>query len=251
MNNIRRVPTGVPGFDNLIQGGFYPGSLNMISGGPGTGKTIFALQFIYYGAISYGDRGIYISFEQTKEDLIEDARSFNWDFEQLEKLNRAKIIFHSPYDLKKFSDNLIDEIRSFQAKRVVFDSSSVLGLAMGNSYEVRKFLFEMQRVVKKTGVTALLTAEVTESGSIDSSGGGSLSRFGVEEFISDSVTTLHYGGLGGDTDRMIRVLKIRRTKQKRDLIPMHITDDGIIVNFEPEQQEADLSAIGNSEQDFQ
>ncbi len=242
MNSENRISTGIPGFDNLIQGGFYPGSLNMVSGGPGSGKTIFCLQYIYYGAVSYGERGIYISFEQSKADLMQDALGFGWDFEQLEKLNRAKIIFHSPYDLKGFSANLVDEIRNFGAKRIVFDSSSVLGLAMNNSFDVRRFLFELQRVVKQTGITAVITAEITGNAPIDSSSGGSLSRFGVEEFISDSVTTMHYGGLGGDTDRMIRVLKIRRTKQVRDLTPMRITDDGIIVSVE-EANNPELSNI--------
>jgi len=229
MLNVQRVRTGIPGFDNLIQGGFYPSSLNMITGGPGAGKTIFALQFIWSGAVSYGERGIYVSFEQSKQDLIEDARAFGWDFEELERLGRAKIIYHSPYDLKRFSKGLAEEIEEFKARRIVFDSSSVLGLALKDEFQVRKFLFEIQKLIKKFGCTGLITTEIIGGAPIDSNG-GTLSRFGVEEFICDSVTSLHYGGLGGESDRMIRVLKIRRTKQIRDLITMNITDRGIVVD---------------------
>ena len=239
MANDKRVSTGIPGFDSLVKGGFYRGSLNMITGGPGAGKTIFALQYIYNGAVNYGERGIFITFEQPKQDLIEDAREFGWDFEELERLGRVKIISHSPYDMKKFSTGLFEEIKEFGAKRIVFDSTSVLGLAFSDGYqgfEVRKFLFELQSIIKSFGCTALITSEVVGGTPIDSVG-GSLSRFSVEEFVSDSVISLHYGGLGGDSDRMIRVLKMRRTNHVRDLISLNITDKGIIVNSEENSSE--------------
>ena len=226
------MKTGIPGFDAMIGGGFLPKSMNMISGGPGTGKTIMGLQFIWYGAVKYGDRGIYISFEEDVEDLKEDALSFGWDFNKLEKLGRAKIVYHTPYELASFSEGLAKEIMQYGAKRVVIDSSSVIGLALKDTYMVRKFLFELAKIIKKLGCVAIVTTEVIGNVAVDvSEGMGMLSRFGVEEFISDAVITLHFAGLGGESDRMLRVLKFRRTNQHKELTPFTITNQGVIINF--------------------
>lgn len=236
---IPRVKTGVLGFDAMIGGGFLHKSMNMISGGPGTGKTIFGLQFIWNGAVKYGDRGLYISFEEDAEDLMKDAASFGWDFKKLEKLGRAKIVYHTPYELASFSEGLAKEIMQYGAKRIVIDSSSVIGLALKDTYAVRKFLFELAKIIKKLGCVAIITTEVVGNVAVDVSEGiGMLSRFGVEEFISDSVTTMHFAGLGGESDRMLRVLKMRRTDQHKELTPFDIGRTGVIVHYttQPKKQ---------------
>ncbi len=237
---LERVKTGITGFDAMIGGGLLPKSLNMISGGPGTGKSIFGLQFIWNGAVKYGERGLFISFEEDEEDLKQDALSFGWDFSKLEAMGRAKIIYHTPYELASFSESLAKEIMQYGARRVVIDSSSVIGLALKDTYAVRKFMFELAKIIKKLGCVCIVTTEVVGNVAVDvSEGMGMLSRFGVEEFISDSVITLHFAGLGGESDRMIRVLKVRRTNQHKELTPFDITSKGIVVNFgvKPERKD--------------
>ena len=91
----KRVPSGIHGLDETMQGGFIQNSLNLVSGGAGTGKTLVGLQFIHFGAL-LGEPGIFVTFEEKKEELVEDAKIFGWDMDDLEKKRIIKnIIFLS------------------------------------------------------------------------------------------------------------------------------------------------------------
>jgi len=221
-----RVSTGIPGFDDLIGGGFLPDSVNLISGGTGTGKTIFALQFLYAGVIK-GESGLFISMEEDLSDLKDDARALGWDFDRFEQEGRITFLYVYPYNLSDFQSQLISEITKVNAKRVVIDSTSVFGMALEDDYEVRKQLYTFASQLKRLKCTALLTSEIVGEPSLDNS--GLLSRFGVEEFVSDSVILLYYSGLGGEGDRALRIMKMRRTNHVKGIIPFKITDKGIAV----------------------
>jgi len=210
-----RTPSFIPGLDKLIGGGFVKRSVNLISGGAGTGKSVFCMQFLHAGAINGGENGLYVSFEENLDDLKEDASHFGFDFDQLEEQKRVKFIFLSPYALQNFKEELSTEVSIIDAKRVVIDSTSTFGMGLDSSYEVRKELYALAKELKKLKCTTLLTSEVAGEAPIDSSSGGGLSRFGVEEFVADSVITLHYGGLGGSNDRALRVVKMRRTNHTK------------------------------------
>jgi circadian clock protein KaiC len=221
----QRISSGVPGLDKSMNGGFIRGSVNLLSGGAGTGKTIFAMQFLNEG-IKKGELGLFISMEEDLSDLREDARSMGWDFDRYESEGKIKFIYFYPYDLSDFQSQLISEITKTGATRVVIDSTSVFGMALEDEYEVRKQLYAFAAQLKRLKCTTILTSEIIGEPSMNSS---TLSRFGVEEFVSDSVILLYYAGLGGASDRALRIMKMRRTSHERGVIPFKITPKGIEV----------------------
>jgi len=221
-----RVSSGIPGLDRRIGGGFIRGSVNLISGGAGTGKTIFALQFLQDG-IQKGELGLFISMEEDLSELKDDAKSFGWDFDRYEQQGTVKFMYFYPYDLSDFQSQLISEITKIGAVRVVIDSTSVFGMALEDEYEVRKQLYAFASQLKRLNCTTILTSEIVGDQALANS--SSFSRFGVEEFVSDSVITLYYAGLGGENDRALRIIKMRRTNQEKGVIPFRIGSRGIEV----------------------
>ena len=220
-----RVQTYIPGFDKLIQGGILRNSVNLISGGPGTGKSIFCMQFLYNGIKYAKEKGLYISFEESIEDLKTDAQTFGWNFDKLEKENKVKFIYLYPYEITNFQSKLISEITRLNAERIVIDSTSAFGMALEGDYEVRKELYALSAQLKKLNCTTFITSEIVGEVSIDHPSAGGMSRFGVEEFIADSVMTMHY--TGGADDRAIRIVKMRRTNHQKGPLLLKITPQGI------------------------
>lgn len=223
---MKRIQTGIYGFDEVIGGGFISNSVNLISGGTGTGKTIFCLQFLWNGVSKFKEDCIYISFEEDEQSLKEDALVFGWDFDSIRK-SKCTFIYIPPYSIRDFDATLIDKISKAKAKRVVIDSVSSLGMSLEDDFERRKGLYRLMDQLKKLNSVTLLTSEIPHDELTSAEGIGKLSRFGVEEFACDSVITFHYAGLGGLSDRAIRVVKIRRTKHARSPLPMEITKSGI------------------------
>ncbi|RLI90137.1 MAG: hypothetical protein DRO65_03300 [Candidatus Altiarchaeales archaeon] len=213
-----RVPTYIPGFDKIIKGGFPKGSVILISGTCGSGKTIFSGQYIWNGAIR-GEKGLYISTEERIEDLIRDFSEFGWDFGKNPKI---KITFMTPLDIEKEIATIEAIIEKEKIQRLVIDSISLLGLYYKDEYEIRKKIYQLINSLKRKGVTAILTSEIVE-------GSNALSRYGVEEFVVDGVILLKYAGLGGEYDRSLEVKKMRRTAHSRDEFPFKIGNKGIVV----------------------
>ncbi|MGB9748706.1 MAG: RAD55 family ATPase [Candidatus Woesearchaeota archaeon] len=223
-HDSERVPTGIKGLDEIIGGGFIPSSVNLVSGGAGAGKTVFALQFLYTGALR-GEKGLFISMEEELQDLKDDAKTFGWDFDKLEAEGKVKFVYIYPYEITNFQTLLINEIAQVGAKRVVIDSTSVLGMALDNEFEVRKQLYAFASQLKRVGCTSILTSEIVDLKN------NRFSRFGVEEFVADSVITLH---LLSDfkikeSQRAMHIVKMRRTQIPHNLIPIKITPQGLVV----------------------
>ncbi len=220
----KRVPTGISGLDKIISGGFIPNSVNLVSGGAGTGKTVFALQFLYEGA-KRGEKVLFISMEEDLNDLKDDAKIFGWDFNKLEDEGKAKFVYIYPYEITNFQTLLINEITRVNAKRVVIDSTSVLGMALDNEFEVRKQLYALASQLKRVGCTSILTSEIVDTEA------NKFSRFGVEEFVADSVITMHYlkNPKNNKVTRAMKIIKMRRTLIPHDPIKIKITKSGIKV----------------------
>lgn len=212
-----RVKTLISGFDKLCEGGLIKNSVNLVSGAAGTGKSIFAMQFLYNG-IMQGDKGLYISFEENLEDLKRDALIFGWDFDRLERERKCRFTFMQPYELRNFEAQLLAEISKVGAKRVVIDSTSSFGMALDSDHEVRKQLFSLASILKKMDCVSLLISEIIEQDKV--------SRFGVEEFVADAVITLHYGK---NASRNLHIVKMRRTNHEQGPVPFSITKAGIEV----------------------
>lgn len=216
-----RVKSGIPGLDKLIEGGFVESSVNLITGETGTGKTIFGLRFIHSGLKS-GEPGVYITLEENTDDIKADARQFGWDLEKFEKSGLFKLIYHDPVQINNIDSVIIGEINSLKARRLVIDSTSLLGLNIENPAQIRRRIFSIINTIKRNQCTALILSEVPE-------GSKSLSRFSVEEFVTDSVIVLHYLGIGEVSARSLTIRKMRRTKHGNDVYPLEISDKGIIV----------------------
>ncbi|MBW3004053.1 AAA family ATPase [Candidatus Woesearchaeota archaeon] len=223
-----RVRTGIPGFDSIVQGGLINGSVNLLSGGPGTGKTIFCMQYLYNGATKFNENGLFISFEENLAGLKADAKVFGWNFDELEKKGLTKFMTFKPFNNPGLIQELRRVIRSKDIKRVVIDSISVFSMAFNEDYfKIRKELYNICGLLEEVGCTTILTAEISGEAPLDISAGGRLSRDGIVEFIADSVVTLHNSGIGGEADRALRVLKMRRTDHEKSPVPMKISKEGI------------------------
>ncbi len=230
-----RAPTGIALFDKLTEGGFLRKSVNLITGGAGTGKTTFVLQFLWNGITKYNENGLFVSFEDDLDNTRRDSRGYGWDFSEYEKKRmitfRSVIPFEQGFSIEKQKNMIMREFLSFvrknDVKRIVIDPITLFGMAFKSSYDIRRNLFELVYMLKRLGCTVLITSEIAGEAPLDISAGGNFSRFGVEEFIADSVVVLHSSGLGGESDRALRIIKMRRTNHHRSPIPMALGKNGV------------------------
>ncbi len=222
MAGTPRTSTGIPGLDSLMGGGFMENSVNLVTGETGTGKTIFCSQFIWSG-LQRGETGLYITLEERPEDIKADAKQFGWDFDTFEKKGLCRIIYHDPAQVNNLGSVIIDEIKNLKAKRLVIDSTSLIGLNIQEPSQIRKMLLNIVNIIKRTGCVALLISEIPEDMK-------SLSRFGVEEFVVDSVIILNYlEYASGELNRSLIIRKMRRTDHGKDIYPMEISNKGIAI----------------------
>ncbi|MBI4147687.1 ATP-binding protein [Candidatus Woesearchaeota archaeon] len=224
-----RIPTGISGFDALIDGGFVPDSFNLVTGGTGTGKTIFSLQFAH-NSIKSGQKVLFITFEENVDALIGDAAEFGWDFSDHSQKEKCFFVSLKPLSNPNYPDEFAKIIKKNSVKIVVIDSVSVLSMVFqGNFYKMRREMYLLTDLLRALRCTTVATAEVEGEASLDVTSSNKLSRDGVVEFIADAVITMHNAGIGGEADRAIRVLKMRRTPHEKSPVPMKITNKGLVV----------------------
>jgi KaiC/GvpD/RAD55 family RecA-like ATPase len=223
---IERTTTGIPGLDDAIEGGYVKGSSVLITGGTGTGKTTFCAQYLWEG-LKKGEPGVYITLEEDPEDIRADVKRYGFDFTQYEKNGTFKFVYQNPFEVSDITSTVVDAINSVNAKRVVLDPISLIGMYMKDPAVLRKRLFAIIMMLKRTGVTSLATSEILD----DDIGErvGSLSRDGVTEFVADGVIILNLFGIGEGISRTILVRKMRRTKHETDVLPMEIGKNGVVV----------------------
>ncbi|OIO26297.1 hypothetical protein AUJ14_02165 [Candidatus Micrarchaeota archaeon CG1_02_55_22] len=225
---MNRLPTGIPGFDELIEGGFPEGSSILLSGGAGTGKSIFALQYLYYGAKERREPSVYITLEEGPHNLWWNMQRFKWDLLPLEKENLLKIYKFEPSTDSKISaaeqiKKIVDKARDLKAKRMVIDSITAFSYWFSDPTTIRLGLYTLVEELRKLSCTTILTSEV--SGKKDE-----YSRFGVEEFLSDGLVMLYFF----PPNRSIFVRKMRGTKHSPTVHPMEIGEEGLKVNANEE-----------------
>ncbi len=216
-----KVSSGIPGLDELMGGGFEDASINLVSGKTGTGKSIFCAQFLYNGAVKNNERGLYLTTGETIANIKKQSKTFGWDFGELEKKGMVKVMEIEPFDIETLIERITDNIEAAKAKRVVIDSVSMFELYMHEPFKIRKSLFKVLQKLRDMGKTVLLVAEVLE----DSKG---LSRFGVIEFMVDSVIILQYLGIAKHK-RSLMIRKMRMTDHSTDIHPFEITPKGIVI----------------------
>jgi circadian clock protein KaiC len=220
-----RCSTGVPGFDRLIEGGLVYGSSNVLAGGCGSGKSTFAMQFLYHGAMN-GEPGIYVSFEQEPDDLRAMAARFKMGLPELEAKGLISIISVDPSKImnlvKEGYGQIVEEIRKMGARRVVVDSLSAFEIMMTSDFERRRVLFGFSRWLRRNGCTTILISEIGQSIAQERD-------FDVSEFMADGVIVLYDVLQQSVRERAIEVLKMRQTKILRKICPFRFEENGLVV----------------------
>jgi len=205
--NINRVPAGVSGLDELIGGGFPKGSLIVLAGNPGTGKTIFSATFIYNGIVNYGERGIYVSFAENRETFLGNMLSIGLDFESLEEEGMFRfldMVTAREEAAPAIMETILMEVSGFGAKRLVIDSFSALAQAFKETHEARIMLHTiLSRVTRLMGCTTILIVENPH--------GGERIGLGIEEFVADGIIMLRRTRMDGRLLRDLEILKMRGT----------------------------------------
>jgi len=218
-----RVKTGIPGLDEVMTGGLEKNSVNLVSGGAGTGKSIFAMQFIINGIEQFDEPGIFITFEEQKKKIFKHMLKMGWDLKKLEAEGKLRVIEYTPDKVKKLlaegGGEVELEIGKIKAKRVVIDSLTAFSLLFKDELARRKALLDLFRMLGKWGCTALLIGEhesdVERHQSID------------VEFEVDGIILLYYLRKGDIRNRALEILKLRGSKHASRIFPMKITDEGI------------------------
>jgi len=244
-----RVKTGIQGFDKLVQGGFPKGHIVLLVGSPGTGKTIFSMQYLYNGATKFKEKSMLVTLEQSLKDVRTQSKDLGMKLEPLEKKG-ALTLMHIPVaDLGTDTvDQIKKEVKKRKIKRLVIDSLSTLAInapiytplkdlalrdAMNykaffsppilGDFVVKRFIYKFLDDLKEIGCTTIVTGESSEKGDF-------LSRDTVSEFVADGVIQVTFESMGGDYSRSLLVRKMRGTKNDEDIHPVEITNKGVKIH---------------------
>lgn len=237
MSKTEKVQTGIPGLDEMLYGGLPKGRVILLVGGPGTGKTIFATQFLMHGIKELGENGIFVSLDESENHYITEMNSFGWDMEILEKEKKWCFIDASPIKEESKSEtgkitvgnkdftmsNLIEEIqkkaKKINAQRIIVDPITSLVFHYPESIKRRAAVLKLIEALTKTNATSMLTTELKTSG---------LERSIVlEEYLSHGVFILQTLHIGKESTRAFRIEKMRGTPIDPKIRPYRITENGI------------------------
>jgi circadian clock protein KaiC len=230
---IEKMPTGIPGFDDVGHGGLPVNRATLVAGTAGSAKTIFVTHFLAAGIANNDEGAVFVTFEDTPEDIRKNMLGFGWDIAEWEKAGKWAFVDVSPepadqtpivggYDLGGLLSRVEHAVRKTGARRVALDSLSALFVQFPDRRLIRNELYQMVTSLKKLGATVVFTAERTEDY-------GLITPSGVEEFVADNVIILRNLLVDERRRRTLEVLKYRGANHERGEVPFTITEDGIIV----------------------
>jgi circadian clock protein KaiC len=229
-NKLIKSPTGIQGFDEITDGGLPAGRPTLVCGGAGCGKTLFGMEFLVRGATQFNEPGVFMSFEETNEELIQNVSSLGFDLQDLSNnkkivlehvhIERSEIEETGEYDLEALFIRLAYAIDSIGAKRVVLDTIESLFAGLPNQLILRAELRRLFRWLKEKGVTAIITGE---------RGDETLTRQGLEEYVSDCVIMLDHRVTEQNSTRRLRVVKYRGSLHGTNEYPFLINEDGFSI----------------------
>ncbi|TQQ81078.1 circadian regulator CirA [Halonotius terrestris] len=221
------VQTGVDGLDSILGGGIVENATVLISGNPGTGKSLFGLNYLYTGVKDHDERGIYVSFEENAEDIQMAAESIGFDkFE--EYVDSGDIKIHdkrdmlSDGDFTATMDRLLEEFTDGDYDRLVLDSLTMFQLFFENEREKRTYLLKFSDILKQHGLTSLL---INEQGAVFPE-----TEIGLENFLTDGNIYFIQTPTDSGVNRYVWVAKMRKQDINTDIFPMEISDGGITVH---------------------
>ncbi|MCC7577065.1 MAG: RAD55 family ATPase [Methanomethylovorans sp.] len=234
-----RVPTGIPGFDELIEGGFIEDDVILLTGGPGAGKSTFGIQYLYEGVTRYNEPGVYVTFDESPARIMRNMWRHNWDLERLIKENKLRIIRADPLKYSRYIkrsmvneradaeemtlegvlNQIYQNVQKIGAKRLFIDSLTTLKISR-DPVDIRFILLEFIKNIEGLYCTTLISSE-NKSGS---------DTFNVEEYLAEGVISLNVSRIGGEKMRSIEILKMRGVKHDESIHPYMITDSGIVID---------------------
>lgn len=232
-----RVETGIEGFDKISAGGLLRGRTYLVSGSAGSGKSIFSSQFLYNGATKHDEPGILVATEESPQNIRENMSNFEMEFEPLEEENKIAIIDASaakigipsdekyvevkPFDVRSLINEIIDVKEEIDAERCVIDSVTALAYNLEDRSKIRTELLKLSATLGVLGLTSLMTSEAK---------GKSISRFDIEEFITEGTIRLYYTRQNGARIRSIEIYKMRGSDHSNEVHPFDITEEGIKIH---------------------
>ena len=219
--SVGRVKTGVPGLDDILYGGIPKESLVVLSGDPGSGKTVFCVEYLYNGIKEHGEKGVFISLEEDKKEITKMASMFGWDLEDLIETKLLAIETIELYDFDKLKNTVEDLCQKIGAQRLVIDPGVIFRLYFERDLDARKRILTLGKMLKRIGVTSVITNEI----SLDKT----ISLFGLEEYVADGVILLYHTKLKDRFIRGIGILKMRGTRISEKLHPIRIDETGLTV----------------------
>ena len=227
---LEKCPSGIAGLDEITSGGLPRGRPTLVCGAAGCGKTLLAMEFIVRGATQFNEPGVFVSFEETSEELVRNVKSMGFDLDDLMackklamdfvRVERSEIEETGEYDLEGLFVRIGYAIDSIGAKRVVLDTIEALFSGLSNAAILRAELRRLLRWLKDKGVTAVITGE---------KGDGALTRHGIEEYVSDCVILLDHRVEEQLSTRRVRVMKYRGSTHGTNEYPFIITQRGLSV----------------------
>lgn len=225
----KKLLTGITGFDHISHGGLPLNRATLVAGTAGSAKTLFAAQFLASGIQNFDEPGVFVTFEETPEDIRENLATFNWNVPAWEAQKKWAFVDVSPntddetfisgdFELSAIIARIQHAVKAVNAKRLVLDSLGAFFSQLNDVHIVRRELFAISTALKKMGVTAIVTAERT-------SDYGEIARFGVEEFVADNVVLLRNPLELEKRRRTIEILKFRGSNHEKGECPFTVLDN--------------------------
>jgi len=238
---VVRTPTGIPGLDEILGGGFPQGRTLLILGEPGSGKTIFCSQFLINGINKFGENGLFVSLEENRNHYEREMNQFGWNFSSAEKEGKFSFVDCSPiraipgevkigkltigrqdFSLISLLELIRKNAKAIDAKRIVVDPVSLLMFQYSDEAQRRKTLLDLVEAMSETGATCILSSELRRVGLK----GRTLQ---TEEYLVHGVVLVQTIAAGRTMERIIQVEKMRETQIDRQPRPYRITERGIEV----------------------
>jgi circadian clock protein KaiC len=236
------VKTGIEGLDELLNGGFPKGRVILVIGGPGSGKTILASQFLYNGIYDYNENGIFISLDEGKNHYFSEMQNFGWDLYKAEEeekfafidatkmsriaLLRDKLMAESKslrgkqLQVDKLVEDIQSKIDQINGKRVVLDTLATLFHRFPNPIERRVAVVDLIESLSEFEITTIITTELARAYSLDR-------EVSIEEYMAHGVIMMQTLFSEGVTSRALQVVKMRGTKINPNLVPYTIDKTGV------------------------
>ena len=240
MSVRERVPLGVEGVDKMLDGGLVSGSIALVQGAPGTGKTTLGMEFLYHGAVDRDEAGLLVTFEQFPHTLYRDALAHGWNLRELEQAGKLRVVFTSPQvflsSLQSPISPINSAIRDMNVKRAVVDSVTQFQMLSREPVELRAYYNHLINGLRREGITSLLLSEGASADFVRSDRG----RLA---FVVDSVIMLRYVEIDSVMQRAIAVLKTRGSDHDKTIRRFEIKTGGLVTHEAFKGREGLLSGM--------